>query len=189
MGVSGLDVDLPTNAEVRFFNTPLLRLVFMFNNSLFYALRPMIVNPKMMNKSEFLLYILIGTTDYFIYTYMGPAALYYLLLSTFFSMGLHPAAGHAIGEHCEFYSGQESFDYFGFWNFFNLYLGYHIEHHDFPYIASYHLPKVRKVAPEFYENLPYHTSYVKLLWHWIWSPEIGLYSRIDNDVVNAKKVE
>lgn len=42
------------------------------------------------------------TSDYIIYTKLGPASFFYLLGSTFFSMGLHPTAGHMIGEHYEF---------------------------------------------------------------------------------------
>jgi sphingolipid delta-4 desaturase len=56
-------------------------------------------------------------------------------------------------------------------------------------IASFHLPKVRKAAPEFYENLPYHTNCIAVIYNWIFHNEIGLYSRIDSDEANAKKDE
>ena len=38
--------------------------------------------------------------------------------------------------------------------------------------------QVRKIAPEYYENLPYHTSWVKVIWDFITDPEIGPYSRV-----------
>jgi sphingolipid delta-4 desaturase len=40
------------------------------------------------------------------------------------------------------------------------------------------LPKLKNIAPEFYDNLHYHTSFVKLFFTFIFSQEIGLYSRI-----------
>ena len=38
--------------------------------------------------------------------------------------------------------------------------------------------QVRKIAPEYYENLPYHTSWVKVIWKFITDPEIGPYARV-----------
>jgi sphingolipid delta-4 desaturase len=38
----------------------------------------------------------------------------------------------------------------GWMNIPNLNMGYHIEHHDFPSIPWYNLPKLRAMAPEFY---------------------------------------
>ena len=42
--------------------------------------------------------------------------------------------------------------------------------------------QVRKIAPEYYDNLPYHTSWVKVLWDFVFDPEIGPYSRIRRPV-------
>ena len=70
-------------------------------------------------------------------------------------------------------------------------MGYHIEHHDFPNIPWRKLPEVRKLAPEFYEYLPYHTSYFKLIIKYIFDSNIGAYSRIVNNesvAVKNKKV-
>jgi sphingolipid delta-4 desaturase len=74
----------------------------------------------------------------------------------------HPCAGHTIAEHYEFQHRLETYDYIGIVNFFNINVGYHVEHHDFPMVPWTRLPLIRKMAPEFYENLPYHTSYVKV---------------------------
>jgi len=63
---------------------------------------------------------------------MGPWAFYYIILSTFIGLGLHPSSGNLIAEHLEFVEGLETYDYFGPANFFNLNIGYHTEHHDFP---------------------------------------------------------
>ncbi|MFM6915300.1 MAG: fatty acid desaturase, partial [Aquirufa sp.] len=40
------------------------------------------------------------------------------------------------------------------------------------------LPKLKAAAPEFYDNLKYHTSFVKLFFTFLFSQEVGLYSRI-----------
>jgi len=44
-----------------------------------------------------------------------------------------------------------------------LNMGYHNEHHDLPSIPWNNLPKLRVMAPEFYNNLKYHTSWTRLL--------------------------
>jgi len=44
-----------------------------------------------------------------------------------------------------------------------LNMGYHNEHHDLPSIPWNNLPKLRAMAPEFYENLKYHSSWSRLL--------------------------
>mmetsp|Transcript_5931 Transcript_5931/g.835 ORF Transcript_5931/g.835 Transcript_5931/m.835 type:complete len:100 (+) Transcript_5931:3-302(+) len=98
---------------------------------------------------------------------------------------MHPAAAHTIGEHYEFVKGQESYNYYGFWNFFNINLGYHIEHHDFPSIPCWNLPQIAKIAPEFYENIPYHTSYCSIIYNYIMDKNIGAYSRIDTTEIRA----
>jgi len=38
--------------------------------------------------------------------------------------------------------------------------------------------QVRKIAPEYYDNLPYHTSWVKVIWDFIFDPAIGPYARV-----------
>lgn len=50
----------------------------------------------------------------------------------------------------------ETYDYIGWANFFILNIGYHTEHHDFPMIPWTRLPLLRKMVPEYYENLPCH---------------------------------
>ncbi len=62
-------------------------------------------------------------------------------------------------------------------NIINLDLGYHIEHHDFPTCPWYNLRKLRKAAPEFYENLPYHTSYLKVIYKFLLDSNFNLFNR------------
>ena len=57
-------------------------------------------------------------------------------------------------------------------------VGYHNEHHDFPWVAGCNLPKVRALAPEFYDTLPHHDSWCAVIWNYIMDDSVGPYSRI-----------
>lgn len=105
MGDPTVDADLPTPWEIRTFNTPLKKVLFVFLHPLFYAFRPLTVMPKPPTKWELINWAVIITTNVLIYTCLGKGAFGYLLLSTYFSMGLHPAAMHMIAEHYEFVKG------------------------------------------------------------------------------------
>ncbi len=55
---------------------------------------------------------------------------------------------------------------------------YHNEHHDFVSIPWKNLPKLKAIAPEFYDPLYAHNSYFKLLWTFITNPSLTLKSRV-----------
>jgi hypothetical protein len=57
-------------------------------------------------------------------------------------------------------------------------VGYHNEHHDFPNIPGYLLPKLKKIAPDYYDNRPCHYSWIKVLVDFILDPDLGPKSRI-----------
>lgn len=105
MGNPEFDADLPTDWEIRTFKTPLLKLLFVFLHPLFYVFRPLGTRPKAPTAWEGINWLSIITSNYLIYINLGIWALLYLLFSTWFSMGLHPAAAHTIGEHYEFVKG------------------------------------------------------------------------------------
>ena len=48
---------------------------------------------------------------------------------------------------------------------------------DFPYVPYTRLPELRRIAHEFYDPLPVHTSFVKLIWDFIWMDQLGPQSR------------
>jgi len=111
--------------------------------------------------------------------FCGWAGLFYLALSFFFSIGLHPVGARWIQEHYTYDFDQETFSYYGPINWVALNMGYHNEHHDLPSIPWNNLPKLRAMAPEFYEPLKYHSSWSRLLVQFIFDKRYTLFSRIE----------
>jgi sphingolipid delta-4 desaturase len=58
-------------------------------------------------------------------------------------------------------------------------MGYHNEHHDFPTIPWNNLPRLRALAPEYYDTLKYHPSWSGLLFQFIFDPEYTLFCRVE----------
>lgn len=119
--------------------------------------------------------------------FFGWAGMLYLVFSFFLSIGLHPCGARWIQEHYTYDPEQETASYYGPVNILALNVGYHNEHHDFPSIPWNKLPELKKMAPEFYDNLKYHTSYVKLLWRFLTDKRYSLYSRVER--IGEGKVE
>lgn len=89
-----------------------------------------------------------------------------------------------------------SFNFNKYW--FTKYLSISLLDHDFPNIPGYALPKVlnnrflktdniwsmfyliqlKKIAPDYYDNLPCHTSWLRVLIDFILDPNMGPKSRI-----------
>ena len=126
LGEKNKDPDLPLEFESMMSKNVVFKFLFMLLISVVYAFRPLIFIRKSITPAEWVNYIFIFCVDALIYKYWGPGALLYCLLGAYLSIGPHPASMHVIAEHYEFAKGLETYDYFGFWNFFNLNLGYHI---------------------------------------------------------------
>jgi sphingolipid delta-4 desaturase len=47
-----------------------------------------------------------------------------------------------------------------------------------PSVPWNNLPKLRRLAPEAYDDLAYHTSWTKLLFRFLFDREVTLYSRV-----------
>ena len=172
------DPDIPTLMEIRTFKSPMRKLLFMFILPIFYAFRPYVKNPKIQTKMEILNIIAVVLVDIIIYITCGGKACLYLIFGTLWGLSIHPVGAHVIAEHYEFNKGQETYSYYGFINYLNFNLGYHVEHHDFPMISWRKLPLLRKIAPEFYEPLPKIDSYVKLMYKYIFETDLGPWSRV-----------
>ncbi len=60
-----------------------------------------------------------------------------------------------------------------------LNVGYHNEHHDLPSIPWNNLPKLRAMAPEFYDTLKSHPSWTRLLLQFLFDPRYTVFSRVE----------
>ena len=172
------DVDLPTNGEAKTFRGLVGKFVWAFNQILFYALRPMFVHTIKLDKWH-KINIVFQIAAMVAYGYfIGWDAVGYLALCLFLGGSIHPLAAHFIAEHYVFKEGQETYSYYGWLNVFSLNVGYHNEHHDFPNIPGTRLPLLRRLAPEYYDNLFQHKSWVNVTWQFITNPGISLGSRV-----------
>jgi len=177
-GQDVIDADIPTDLEARLFCTTFGKFVWVCLQPLFYALRPLFTNPKKPLKLEFLNTVIQVSFDLLVLHLLGGKMLFYMIGGSLLAMGPHPVAGHFISEHYMFMHGFETYSYYGPLNLVTFNVGYHNEHHDFPYIPGSRLPEVRKIAPEFYDTLPHHDSWTRVLWDFIFDPAIGPYARI-----------
>jgi sphingolipid delta-4 desaturase len=117
--------------------------------------------------------------DIAVVLFCGWAGLLYLAFSFFFSIGLHPVGARWIQEHYTNDADQETYSYYGPINRVCLNMGYHNEHHDLPSIPWNNLPKLRAMAPEFYDSLKSHSSWTRLLFQFIFDKRYSLFSRIE----------
>lgn len=180
-GVHELDVDLPDWYEAKLINNYFIgKALWLLFFPIFQGIRTLRAKEvAFMDKFTIMNMLAQIAFDIAIVYFWGWPALAYLGLSFFFSVGLHPLGARWIQEHFLVLSKtQETYSYYGSLNIVNLNVGYHNEHHDFPSIPWNHLPKLKNAAPEFYNTLLYHTSFVKLFFRFLFEQEIGLYSRI-----------
>ena len=176
-GDEKIDVDLPTRTEgLLFFNT-YTKLIWLFFQSLAYALRPFFVNPKPVTRLEILNTTVEIAFMAFIWYFTGARGCVYLICGSLLAMGIHPVAGHFISEHYMFSKVQETYSYYGPLNMLAFNVGFHMEHHDFPYIPGSRLPQVTAIAPEYYLEQNYHWSWPRVLYNFVTDPDVGCFSR------------
>ncbi|CAF0749917.1 unnamed protein product [Brachionus calyciflorus] len=181
LAVDGWDPDLPTRFEAKLFSSALGKILYVGLLPVTYSLRPILVMPKKIDLQEVQNLIIQILFDISIYYYLGFNSLFYLIIGTLLGLGFHPISGHFIAEHYVFVKGYETYSYYGPLNLITFNVGYHNEHHDFPNIPCWRLPEVRKIAPEYYDNLPCHNSWIKVLYDFITCTEMGPYSRVHRD--------
>eukprot|EP00931_Biecheleriopsis_adriatica_P091582 TRINITY_DN65466_c0_g1_i1.p1 TRINITY_DN65466_c0_g1~~TRINITY_DN65466_c0_g1_i1.p1 ORF type:complete len:345 (+),score=61.48 TRINITY_DN65466_c0_g1_i1:51-1037(+) len=187
-GVEEFDVDIPTQLEgylitrsaKNYVDHTIRKAIFMFFQIFAYALRPVLVKPDVQPIDSWVVsnWVVCLAFDAAIFKAFGFQAVLYLLLSSFFAGSIHPTAGHFIAEHYVMEGQVETYSYYGPLNWLTYNVGYHNEHHDFPNIAWSSLPKVREIAPEYYDSLPQCKSWPGVLFRYIFDDSISPYSRV-----------
>jgi len=187
-GDDDLDVDIPTHLEARIFSSTFGKFLFVCFQILFYALRPDFVNYKKADALEMWNALVVYGANAVMVYYWGPWSLCYLGISTVLGAGLHPVAGHFIAEHFVFTEGCETYSYYGPLNYVTYNVGYHNEHHDFPFVAGSRLPMVRSIASEYYDTLPSYDSWSKVIYDYLTRPDMTPYSRVKRHVATSGRV-
>ncbi len=191
-----LDADLPSHWEAKligssFFGKLLWQLFFPIFQSLRVIRFSKAGNISFVTPGVITNIVLSFAFDAAMFYFFGPMAILYLGASLIFSIGPHPAGARWIQEHyLTWEHNQETGSYYGPANILALNVGYHNEHHDFPFIPWHRLPKLKALAPEMYDTLQSYDSYTKLWLLFLFKPQITLFSRITRDgEVNLKRVE
>jgi sphingolipid delta-4 desaturase len=177
------DPDIVMHGEAKLIgNSPLKKALWIMGLSVSQMLRPLKVKMligKPIGDNWMTANIVIQLlVDLAVVYFLGWAALVYLLISTFFALGLHPMGGRWIQEHYSRAREQDTHSYYGPLNRLCFNMGYHVEHHDFANVPWNNLPKLRKAAGEFYDNRFYYRSWLAVVWSFIFDPELSAYSRI-----------
>jgi sphingolipid delta-4 desaturase len=174
------DADLASYLEAKIIgNETLKKALWLLLFPVVQGLRPLHLHPKAFLDRR----VLTNWTTQLVYILLvgflaGPAALGYLLISLFFSIGLHPVGARWIQEHYTLSADQETFSYYGPANIVAFNVGYHNEHHDFPSVPWNRLPQITRIANEHYGALQSHRSWTALLFQFLLDPRYSLFSRV-----------
>jgi sphingolipid 4-desaturase/C4-monooxygenase len=173
------DADLAFDWEARLIgNSPWRKALWLYLFAAVEVVRPLRVNRPYTDAWVLTNTAVIILTDVLIWQFCGARGLVYVLLSTVAGVGLHPVGARWIQEHYTFHEGQETYSYYGVLNTIQFNIGYHNEHHDLVRVPWVHLPKVRAIAPEFYDHLHWHRSWTRVLLQFLFDPSIDLFTRI-----------
>jgi sphingolipid delta-4 desaturase len=182
-GQLDLDADMPSHWEARLVkNRWYGKMIWLQCFALVEAARPMRIHSVRMCDKWFAMNCIAAILfDAAIVFFCGWNGLLYLLASMLFAVGLHPLGGRWISEHFTLSPAQETMSYYGPLNIVGLNIGYHNEHHDFPSIPWNRLPRLRALAPEFYDNLKFHKSWTMVALRFIFDPRYSLYCRVERN--------
>jgi sphingolipid delta-4 desaturase len=176
------DADLAFRWEARLVgNSPLRKAAWLFLFAVIEVVRPLRVKRRFADGWAVANTIIIALTDLLIWRVAGVRGLVYVIGSTIVGIGLHPVGARWIQEHYTFYEGQETYSYYGALNRIAFNIGYHNEHHDLVKVPWVHLPKVKAMAPEYYDHLQSHRSWTRVLLRFVFDPQIDLFARITRE--------
>jgi sphingolipid delta-4 desaturase len=178
LGDYGRDVGVPTETEALWVgNCAWRKAVWLALFSVFQALR---THKFPTSKAYWSRWMALNAaiqvaTDILILRLLGWYALLYLGLSIFFALGFHPLGTRVVQEHFVLVDGQETNNFVGWANLFECNFGYHVEHHDFPSIPWSRLPRLRRIAPEFYAGQAGFPSRLQLMIRFIFDPQWSVF--------------
>lgn len=184
-----LDPDVVSKSEAELIgNSPLKKATWLMFFSVSQMMRPN--KNKKVEFWDFWIIFNLGlvfSVELVLLYFFGLKFVAYLILSTFFALGLHPVGGRWIQEHYTTKKDQETYSYYGPLNRVAFNMGYHNEHHDFQTIPWNKLPKLKSLAPEMYDSLKSYNSWVAVVLQWIYDPNLSAFSRIVRDEKSFKK--
>jgi len=174
------DPDVPSEIEDKIFGHSMLgKATWLSFFSVFQTVR-LLRSPQPFEWPTFFNFVGNGLFVYIMLVTLGLKPVLFLLLSSLLSVGLllHPLGARWIAEHWAVHPLQETYSYYGIINTLAFNIGHHNEHHDFVGVPWNLLPKIRQIAPEYYEPLHKHPSYTGLIWNFITNPNFTLKSRV-----------
>jgi sphingolipid delta-4 desaturase len=179
-GVQELDGDIPNHWEAKLINNYFIGKVIWL---LFYPFFQLFRLSRLKEIKAFDGWVVLNAVVQVVFVaaviyFFGAKSIVYLLLSFFFSVGLHPLGARWIQEHYLTHGEQETYSYYGVLNNVAFNVGYHNEHHDFPSVPWNKLPQIKNTAPSFYDSLASHNSWTKLFFRFIFSKELSLFHRL-----------
>mmetsp|Transcript_5585 Transcript_5585/g.8228 ORF Transcript_5585/g.8228 Transcript_5585/m.8228 type:complete len:347 (+) Transcript_5585:75-1115(+) len=184
-GVRGIDMDIASDLEGEYWGamgqSKIGKFILFALNGFFYSLRPMIERPKGLTQTIIVNWIVQMIFNVALIHYFGWAPMLYLFAAMMLGMGINPISGHYISEHFVAHPSQDTYSYYGPLNILAFNVGYHVEHHDFPNIPGSRLYRLREIAPEYYNDRLYHTSWVKVIYDFIMTDG---YSGLNRKKVN-----
>ena len=191
-GVDGIDTDIPSAFECSLVRGTVSKTVWACCQILAYALRPCLVRLQAIGKWHVGNIVTQLAYDAAVFYLFGWKPLAYCLLCIFLAGGLHPCAGHFISEHYVFphlSETQETYSYYGPLNYLTWNVGYHNEHHDFPYVPWSRLPELKRIAPEYYDNLAVCESWTRVIFDYIFRREVTPFNRVKRKAPAELKAE
>lgn len=180
MGEAVMDPDVVSLREARLVgNSWWRKTIWMLFFSVSQAMRPLKTEGNAFwDRWAFANVVLVVAVNVAVVLLLGPIALVFLMLSTFFALGLHPLGGRWLQEHYLTKAGQETYSYYGPANLVAFNVGYHNEHHDFMNVAWHRLPQVRELGRDYYDELASYRSWTGVLLRFLFDPRMSAYSRL-----------
>jgi sphingolipid 4-desaturase/C4-monooxygenase len=179
LGDRATDPDMAQEWESRIVGTsPFRKLAWLVLNPFFLAIRSLRVSSTTVPLGwVFVNAAVVVGFDAAVIIEIGWRAFFYLGLSSYFAMGL-PLGAFWIPEHFSVDCSQETYGYYGVLNLIFINRGYHNEHHDFPSVPWSRLPRVRAIAPEWYDSLEANHSYRAALSRFVFDRRLTLLSHV-----------